>query len=136
MRNSRRGRDLQEQQAEMKARLTRTNPPRESNDLPDSLSRVVAHVEGLIDANKKLMDTNSKLMEATRLKKFLLTPQEAAASLGFTLKAFNQAAWHNQIPVKKVGIKSRFRPEDLKVFADNLPTTYPQFTPGKLGRAA
>jgi hypothetical protein len=115
----------------MKERMTGTNPAHARDDLPDSLSRVVTYcdslvvcVNELIAANKTLMETNKRLMESNRQKKLLWTPQEAAGSMGFTLKAFTQAPWHTEIPVKKVGIKNRYRPEDVKLYVDNLKTLY------------
>lgn len=51
--------------------------------------------------------------------KVLLTPEEAAESLGFSHSAFNQAPWRKKIPVVKVGHKNRYRLKDLETFAEN-----------------
>ena len=52
-------------------------------------------------------------------EKVLLTPAEAACSLGFTERAFRQAEWSKEIPVVKVGIQNRYRSKDLETFAEN-----------------
>jgi hypothetical protein len=51
--------------------------------------------------------------------KTLLTPEEAAFSLGFTLTAFNKAKWMKTIPAVRVGNKYFYRPKDLDTFAAN-----------------
>jgi hypothetical protein len=58
--------------------------------------------------------------------KVLWTPEETAWSLGFTHSAFRQAEWSKEIPMKKVGIKDRYRPEDVRMYRDNLPIIYPR----------
>jgi hypothetical protein len=59
----------------------------------------------------------AKIYERGLPPKVLLTPKEAAESLGFTESAFNQAPWMKELPVVKIGIQNRYLPEDLKTFA-------------------
>jgi hypothetical protein len=89
-------------------RIKSSVPTPETGDSPESyFARVIAFYEN-------------------RPKSILMTPEQAANSLGFTFSAFNQSKWHKQIPVVKVENLNRYRPDDLQVFADNLPRSYPR----------
>src|SRR6266404_4858414 len=68
-------------------------------------------------------DISERVFQKMRQKgmphKILLTPEEAAWSLGFSESAFHQAEWSKEIHVVKVGVKNFYRAKDLETFADN-----------------
>jgi hypothetical protein len=60
-----------------------------------------------------------ELIGAGLPQKVLLTPAEAAWALGFSERAFAQAQWRKEIPVRKIGIKNFYQVKDLEDFAAN-----------------
>jgi hypothetical protein len=76
-----------------------------------------ALVESIAEATAKRVVAH--LVENGPAPKLVLTPEEAAAALGFTFSAFNQSDWKRELPVVKVGKQNRYRLEDLQVFVTN-----------------
>ena len=74
-------------------------------------------IESIAQATAKRVIAH--LVESGPAPKLVLTPEEAATSLGFTFSAFNQSDWKKEIPVVKIGKQNRYRLEDLKIFVTN-----------------